>query len=195
MKIILASNNSGKIKEFREIFSKFNIEIVSLAEMCFSGEIIENGNSFMENALIKAKTIFDIYNLPVISDDSGLCVRALNYEPGIYSARYNGMENGSKKNQYLLGKMKNSSDRYAYFECSIIFYLAKDKYYHFQGKVEGDINYEEKGDNGFGFDPIFIPKGYNKTFAEMDNLIKNEISHRALAVKAMVKYLENDFNN
>ena len=195
MRVILASNNQGKIKEFKEILSKFNIEIISLKDIGFNDEIIESGTTFQENALIKAKTIFDKYKLPVIADDSGLCVRALNYAPGIYSARYNGMENGSEKNNYLISQMKDYSDRYAYFACSIILYLETNLYYHFEGKVEGMINDMEKGDNGFGFDPIFIPKGYDKTFAEMDNETKNKISHRGLAVKAMVKYLENDFNN
>lgn len=195
MKIILASNNKGKIKEFKEILSKFNIEIVSLEEIGFTGIIEEAGNTFKENALIKAKTIFDIYNIPVLSDDSGICIRALNYEPGIYSARYHGLSDGSEKNNFILKKLENITDRYAFFECSIILYLEKDKYHHFKGIVEGNIDYLEKGEHGFGYDPIFIPMGYNLTFGELGNDVKHQISHRGKAVKAMLEYFENDFNN
>ena len=195
MKVILASNNKGKIKEFREILSQFNIEVLSLKDIDFNVEIEENGHTFLENALIKAKTIFDIYHMPVISDDSGLCVQALNEEPGIYSARYCGLETEDERNDLILKQMENQIDRRAYFHCSIVFYIAEDKYEHFIGRVYGNLDYTKKGDGGFGYDVIFIPNGYSQTFGELSKEIKNDISHRANALKSFIKYLENDFNN
>ena len=195
MDFILASNNKGKIKEFKEILAKFNITIKSLEEIGFNGEIIEDGNTFYENALIKAKTIYDIYQIPVIADDSGICIKALNGAPGIYSARYHGLSDGRKKNLLVLKQLEGVIERDAYYDCSIVLYLQKDKYLHFRGIIEGMIDYMEKGDKGFGFDPIFIPNGYQLTFGQLPDELKNDISHRALAIKSMIKYLEDDFNN
>ena len=195
MKVILASNNKGKIKEFKEILGKYNIEILSLKDLDFTDEIVEDGNTFMENALIKAKTIYDIYKLPVIADDSGLCVVALNNEPGVYSARYGNLKTDKERLNFLLTKMKAVSCRDAFFHCSFIFYISHDNYKHFEGEVYGHLDYMEKGENGFGYDGIFIPNGYEKTFGELDSLIKNKISHRAVALKAFMEYIENDFNN
>lgn len=193
--MILASHNKGKIKEFREILAKFNIEVISLADLNFCDEIEEDGTTFMENALIKAKTIYDLYKLPVIADDSGLCVEALNYGPGIYSARYGGVETDLDRTNLVLKHMEHETNRNAYFHCSIILYLAPNDYKHFEGKVHGTLDYEVKGENGFGYDVIFIPNGYKDTFGIISSEIKNQISHRANALKSLVNYLENDFNN
>ena len=195
MKIILASKNKGKIKEFKEILAKFNIEVISLLDLNFNEEIIEDGDTFESNALIKAKTIYDIYHLPVISDDSGLCVDALDGAPGVYSARYGGVETDLDRTNLVLKHMEGISNREAYFHCSIILYLEDGNYKHFEGRVYGDLDYEVKGENGFGYDVIFIPKGYNDTFGIISSDIKNQISHRAHALKSLVSYLENDFNN
>ena len=195
MKVILASQNSGKVKEFREILAKFNIEVLSLKDLNFNVDIVEDGTTFYENALIKAKTIYDIYQIPVIADDSGICVKHLNDEPGIYSARYGGMESDKLRNELLLKNMLGVVDRSAYFHCSIIFYIAKDKFEHFTGRVYGTIDYEVKGGGGFGYDVLFIPNGYDLTFGELSSEIKNEISHRAVALKSFVNYLEHDFSN
>ena len=195
MKVILASNNNGKIREFKEILGKYNIEVLSLKELGFTGDIIEDGNTFMENALIKAKAIYDIYNLPVIADDSGICVLALNGAPGIYSARYGDLGTDTERTNFLLHNMENVSNREAYFHCSFVFYISKDNYKHFEGKVYGTLDFVEKGENGFGYDSIFIPNGYDKTFGQLDSEIKNKISHRALALKSFMEYIENDFNN
>ena len=195
MKIILASKNKGKIKEFKEILAKFNIEVISLLELNFNEEIVEDGDTFESNALIKAKTIYDLYHLPVISDDSGLCVSALDGAPGVYSARYGGVETDLDRTNLVLKHMEGISNREAYFHCSIILYLEDGNYKHFEGRVYGDLDYEVKGENGFGYDVIFIPKGYTDTFGIISSDIKNQISHRANALKSLVSYLENDFNN
>ena len=195
MKIILASNNPGKIKEFREILSKYNIDIVSLKELGFNDDIVEDGLTFMENALIKAKTIYERYNIAVIADDSGLCVDALNGAPGIYSARYGGVETDLDRTNLVLQHMKDKTNRNAHFHCSIVLYLGENIYKHFEGKVYGTIDYEVKGENGFGYDVIFIPNGYKDTFGVIDSEIKNKISHRAHAIKGLIDYFEHDFNN
>ena len=195
MKVILASNNPGKVKEFKEILAEFNIEVLSLKDINFNADIVEDGLTFEENALIKAKTIYDIYHLPVISDDSGLCVDYLNGEPGIYSARYQGLEDETDRIKLVLKLLGDETDRGAHFHCSIVFYISEGNYKHFEGKVYGTLDYEMKGNNGFGYDVIFIPNGYSNTFGELDKSVKNEISHRALALKAFIGFLENDFNN
>ena len=195
MKVILASNNKGKVKEFKEILGKYNIEVLSLKDLNFIDEIVEDGNTFRENALIKAKTIYDIYKLPVIADDSGLCVFALDEGPGIYSARYGDLETDIDRTNLVLKNMEGETDRRAYFHCSIIFYLGEDNYQHFEGRVYGNLDHEVKGENGFGYDVIFIPEGFADTFGIIDSEIKNKISHRALALKSFMEYIENDFNN
>lgn len=195
MKIILASKNAGKIREFKEILKPFGFEVLSLKDINFNDEIVEDGNTFEENALIKAKTIYNLMNIPVISDDSGICVKHLNWAPGIYSARYGGLDEEADRIKLILKQMEGVEDREAYFHCSIVMYLSNNKYLHFMGTVEGTLDYVEKGNNGFGYDVIFIPNGYNNTFGELSSDIKNEISHRAKAIKALVRYLENDFNN
>ena len=195
MKIVLASKNAGNIKEFKEILEPFGFEVLSLKDIDFTDEIIENGDTFEANALIKAKTIYDLIKLPVISDDSGICVKHLNYAPGVYSARYGGLEDEADRIKLILKQMEGVENRDAYFHCSIILYLDDNKYLHFKGTVDGTLDYVEKGNNGFGYDVIFIPNGYNNTFGELSSDIKNEISHRAKAIKSLVRYLENDFNN
>jgi XTP/dITP diphosphohydrolase len=195
MQVILASSNKGKIREFKEILEPLGFEILSLSDINFTGEIIEDGNSFMENSLIKAKTIYEYTKKPVIADDSGICVLALDGAPGIYSARYGNKATDIDRRNHLLFNMKDIKDRTAYFCCSIIFYYKEGLYEHFEGRVYGNIDYEAKGVNGFGYDDVFIPTGYNVTFAETDSESKNKLSHRYKALKLFVEYLQNDFNN
>ena len=194
MDIILASNNQGKIKEFRKILAKFGINIKSLKDINYTDEIVEDGNSFYENALIKAKTIHEHTGLPVISDDSGICVDYLEGAPGIYSARYKGVETDKGRNLALLKDMEGVSDRSAHFHCSIVLYFSEKEIHEFSGDVFGTLDFAEKGENGFGYDSIFIPNGFSDTFGIIDEEIKNKISHRANAIKKLVEYLENDFN-
>lgn len=195
MKVILASNNKGKIKEFKEILLPYNIDLVSLKEIGFNEEIVEDGNTFFDNALIKAKTLYDIYKLPVIADDSGLCVDALGGEPGIYSARYGGLKTDLDRLHLVLKNMEGEENRKAYFCCSLVFYISDNNYHNFDGRVDGSITTTKEGEGGFGYDPIFIPNGYSETFGVLENEIKNKMSHRYNAIKKFVEYLENDFNN
>lgn len=195
MKIILASNNLGKITEFKEMLAPFNIDVLSLKDVGFYQEIIENGNTFFENALIKAKTIYDIYKVPVIADDSGLCVVSLFGDPGIYSARYGNLCDSEARLNLLLKNLEGIENREAYFFCSLVFYISDNNYHNFEGQVDGVITNTKEGEGGFGYDPIFKPNGYDKTFGVLPKEIKNEISHRSKAIKKFIAYLENDFNN
>lgn len=186
MKLILASHNKNKIKEFKDILKDTNIELISLTDLNDYEEIIEDGNTFLDNALIKAKSISLKYNLPAISDDSGLEITALNNAPGIYSSRYS--SNGDLGNNLkVLKELEGIKDRSASFTCVIVVYYPNDEYHSFEGIWHGHISNEIKGNNGFGYDPIFIPKGYNKTSAELGEEVKSQISHRAKALQLFKK--------
>lgn len=195
MDIILASNNQGKIKEFKKILAPFGFNVLSLADINYFDEIVEDGTTFFENALIKAKTIYEYTKTPVISDDSGICVDYLNGEPGVYSARYHNLFGDKDRNLLILKLLEGQTLRTAHFHCTIVLYMGEGNYKSFDGEVYGKIDYEEKGTNGFGYDSIFIPDGYDMTFGLLDSSIKDEISHRAKAIKLLVRYLEDDFNN
>lgn len=177
-RVVIASNNKGKIKEFTEILSPLGYEVVSQSEAVGEVEAEENGSTFAENALIKAQTIYDLTDCAVIADDSGLCVEALGGRPGIYSARY---APKGEECQKLLDEMKNVHDdkRSAYFECAIVM-MDGEFIYNASGKCEGRIGYEMRGTNGFGYDPVF--EYGDKTIAEMTADEKNKISHRAKAL-------------
>ncbi|MDX1699142.1 MAG: RdgB/HAM1 family non-canonical purine NTP pyrophosphatase [Melioribacteraceae bacterium] len=182
MKVVFATNNAGKLREVRSIFEDLDFEIISLKEMSFYEEIKETGSSFEENAFIKADRIFDEFEIPVIADDSGLMVDQLGGEPGVYSARYAG-ENVSydDNNKKLLMELSaHSSPHIAKFLCCAVFVDLKNRI-SVTGELEGEILYELKGSNGFGYDPVFQPLGFNKTLAEMSLSEKNRISHRAKA--------------
>lgn len=192
MKLIMASSNKNKILEIKNMLS--NIEILSLNDIGYSNEIEENGSSFEENAFIKAKTIYDIYHIPVISDDSGLCVNALNGEPGIYSHRYAGDEcDDAKNNQLLIKRLKNIIDRSAYYKCAICYYDGEPHY--FTGIINGTIVDIPCGSNGFGYDPYFYIEHLNKTMAQLTMEEKNKISHRHIATKKLGEYLNELFSN
>lgn len=180
-KIVFATNNENKLREAREILAPLGIEVVSQREAGADCEPDENGVTFAENAMIKAKAVYDIVKCPVIADDSGLCVDALDGRPGVYSARYAPEGQECAK---LLSEMKDVPDdkRGAYFECTIAF-IDSDGYFTVSGKCAGKIGYEERGTNGFGYDPVFV---YNeKTLAEMSADDKNKISHRGNALRAL----------
>ena len=190
MKAILASNNKNKIKEIKVLFENTDIEIVSLKEVGFNEEIEENGNTFSENALIKAKTIYDIYQIPVISDDSGLEVDALNGEPGVYSARWSG-QGDEANNDKLLEVMKGVSNRKANYTCVICYYNGESEIKFFEGKCYGKIGFERYGKGGFGYDPLFILEGKKDTFATISLEEKNKMSHRSIAIRKLADYLLN----
>ena len=178
-KIIFATQNRGKAMEVKHIFKNVDIEIVSLDEINDSIEIEETGATFEENALLKARIVFNKFKLPTISDDSGLVVEQLNGAPGIYSARYAGEDgNDSANNKKLLENLKYFPHPHkAKFVCSAVYYDGKNSYTS-EGNIKGRIIDDERGKNGFGYDPLFVPESYEKTLAEFEPEIKNKISHR-----------------
>lgn len=190
-KIIFASNNKGKIRELKDILSPMGIEVVSQREAGFDIEADETGTTFAENSAIKAKAIYELAKIPVLADDSGLCVDALDGQPGVYSHRFAG-ENATdeEKCRYILEKLENISDekRTARFICDMCFIDENGREYHAEGRCEGKIGKEEKGNNGFGYDPIFVVG--NRTLAELKEAEKNKISHRAEALKKMKEILK-----
>ena len=187
-KIVFATTNAGKIKEIKEIRADFDVEVASMKEMNITADIEENGATFEENSLIKARAVSKLTGLPALADDSGLEVDYLNGEPGIYSARYLGRDTDyDYKNNYIIKKLKDAKDeeRSARFVCVISLVLPDGREFVKKGVMEGRIGYEIKGENGFGYDPIFYLPGYGKTSAEISAEEKNKISHRGKALSAM----------
>jgi len=183
MNIIIASNNKGKIKEFKELLGdKYNV--LSMQEVGVYGDIEENGTTFLENATIKAEYVYSKTGEIVIADDSGLCVPSLNNEPGVYSARYAGENCSMEDNKKLLLQNLHGKDRKAYFTTCLVM-LGKDKIVAY-GKTEGEILFEEKGTNGFGYDSLFYSYDLNKSFGEATEEEKNKVSHRARAIKNLI---------
>ena len=194
-KLVIATSNQHKLKEIENIFKGTVIKEI-LAMPSDIGEIIENGTTFIENSLIKARAVYNYTKLPSLSDDSGICVNALNGEPGIYSARYGGENLGYKeKMQLILDKLKNKDDRTAYFITSTVCVLDDNYYIALEGRVNGKIIESPRGFDGFGYDPIFQPDGYNVTYAEMSLEEKNSMSHRALAMNKMKEILSSIYKN
>jgi XTP/dITP diphosphohydrolase len=191
MKVILASNNKNKIREMAQILEPFGMEVISQRDAGADFEVEENGTTFRENAEIKAAAVFERLNAPVIADDSGLMVDALGGAPGVYSHRYAG-ENATDKDrcEKLLSELAGVPEekRTAKFVCEICFIDEKGEKHFFTGKCEGIIGTEEKGENGFGYDPVFYVGGVS--LAEMTDDEKNSISHRGEALRLMKKYLE-----
>ena len=191
-KIVFATTNAGKIKEIKEILADFDVEVASMKEMNITADIEENGATFEENSLIKARAVSKLTGLPALADDSGLEVDYLNGEPGIYSARYLGRDTDyDYKNNYIIKKLKDAKDeeRSARFVCVISLVLPDGREFVKKGVMEGRIGYEIKGENGFGYDPIFYLPEYGKTSAEISAEEKNKISHRGKALSAMKKLI------
>ena len=177
-KLVVASNNKGKLKEIKEIL-KDKYEVVSMGEMGFNEEIVEDGNSFYENAKIKAQTVAKALNLDALADDSGLCVDALDGAPGIYSARYAGEHGDDKANRDLLLKnLENQTNRKAKFVSSIVLVKADGTKFVGLGETHGTIGFEEQGSNGFGYDCIFISDDLGISFGLASDEDKNKVSHR-----------------
>ena len=193
-KIIVATGNQNKMKEIREIIKRDDIEFVSLKDEGLQDiEIVEDGKTFEENAVIKAKTIADITKNIVIADDSGLEVDYLDKAPGVYSARYMGEDTPyTIKNNHIIELLKDAKgeERSARFVCVIACVMPDGETFTTRGTIEGRIGYEEKGENGFGYDPIFYLPERGCTTAELPPEQKNEISHRGRALKATYKKLE-----
>lgn len=196
-KLLIASNNLHKIKEISEILSSLPIKILSLKDFPDFPEVEETGTTLEENSLIKAKAIYEKFNIAALADDTGLFVDALNGEPGVFSARYAGESASYADNcEKLLLNLKNveGKERTAEFRSVLCLYINESEHYFFKGIVEGKIIKLARGTNGFGYDPLFIPKGFAKTYAEMGDEKKNELSHRALALKKFKKFLSRDTN-
>lgn len=182
MKLLFATTNNGKLKEVRKVFSETAFTILSLADFPPVPDIVEDGVTFAENAKIKAETVYDLFKVPTIADDSGLSVDQLNGEPGVFSARYAG-ENATDEanNKLLLEKLSHFTEPHlAKFVCSAVFYDGEN-YISSQDVMEGKIIHEPRGVNGFGYDPLFIAEGYSVTNGELSLEEKNKISHRAKA--------------
>ncbi len=185
-RIVFATGNKDKVREIQEIMEGFDIPVISMKEAGIDIDVEENGKTFEENALIKAKAVWDISGGLVLSDDSGLEIDALNKEPGILSARYLGHDTSyHEKNANLIERLNGVPDekRTARFVCAVAAIFPDGSEKVVRGVMEGRIGYEEKGENGFGYDPIFILPKYEKTTAELPAEVKNEESHRGKALR------------
>lgn len=192
-RIVFATGNAGKMREIRMIMEDMGMEILSMKEIGINPDIVEDGTTFTENAIIKAKAVAALTDAIVLADDSGLEIDALNKEPGIYSARYMGEDTSYRiKNANLIERLEGVPDekRTARFVCAIAAVLPNGELLTTLGTVEGRIGYEEKGTNGFGYDPIFFLPEFGCTSAELTDEQKNEISHRGKALRAMKELLQ-----
>lgn len=186
-KLILATHNQGKIKEFEALLAPYGIETASAQGY---PEPVEDGDTFAQNALIKARALAKASGLPALADDSGLCVHALNDRPGIYSARYN----DPKKNGFayamkcLNDELGDAKDRTAHYVCALALVKPDGREEVFEGRIDGTLVYPvQEGTHGFGYDPMFVPDGYDRSFAQLPDELKNGISHRARAIALFVK--------
>lgn len=193
MEIVAATNNSEKAREFAEILTDLGISVITMKDLGIKIEIPETGKTFAENAMIKAKEVARLCNLPVIADDSGLCVNALDGAPGLYSARFAGEgATDSELRAKLLKAMENESDRSAFFISSVVMLFPDGRSIEAEGRVFGDITYEEKGSGGFGYDAIFLCDEIGKTFAAATPLEKDAVSHRGRALRELYKKIKGE---
>ena len=185
--LILATHNNHKAREFQNILPQYSVK--TLADLGHDEEIEETAKDLEGNSLLKAKTIFKRYGYVVISDDSGLEVNALNGAPGVYSSRYAGEPRNDQRNtEKLLYKLQGASNRKAQFR-TVITLMSPGNSFQFEGIVSGTIAESPRGEAGFGYDPVFVPKGYQQTFAELPADLKNKISHRANAIEKLLHFL------
>ncbi|GGG66677.1 RdgB/HAM1 family non-canonical purine NTP pyrophosphatase [Epilithonimonas arachidiradicis] len=187
MEILVATHNLHKKEEIQQILGTDYV-VTSLSDYDLNEEIIEDGDTFQANALIKAKYCYEKTDKPSVGDDSGLVVEALDGRPGIFSARYAGNHNFKKNIEKVLDEMKDQPNRRAYF-ITVLCYKDEGGEHYFEGRVYGNLTTEVFGTDGFGYDPIFVPDDYNQTFAEMLPEEKNKISHRSEALKKFLEYL------
>lgn len=191
-RILFATSNQGKMKEVREILADLGVEVISMREAGVSAEIVEDGETFEENAVIKARTIMELTGEVTLADDSGLEIDALGGEPGVYSARYMGEDTSYHiKNNDLIRRLSQvpRQQRTARFVCSIAAAFPDGEIITTDGVIEGVIGYEEAGENGFGYDPIFVVPQLGCTTAQLSDEQKNEISHRGKALRKMKEEL------
>ena len=190
-KFVIATNNPHKVFEFKRILEPMGITCVSQKELGIVCDAEETGKTFGENAYIKAKAVYDLCGLPSVADDSGICVDALGGEPGIYSARYGGEGLSDPDRMFLLLKnMENQEDRSAHFTSAICCVMDDGAVIEAEGYIYGKLTKEPRGEHGFGYDPIFLPDGYQLTTAEMESDAKNAISHRGNALRIFAEKLK-----
>ena len=186
-RLVFATSNAHKLSEIRGILPHF--DIAGLQDIGISEDIEETGTTLEENALIKAKFLYEKTRMPSLSEDTGLEVFSLNGAPGVHTARYAGEEKDPEKNmEKLLAELEYKSNRQARFR-TVISYVAQDETHFFEGIVNGSIALKKSGSKGFGYDPVFIPEGFDQSFADLDVFIKNKISHRARAVSKLIDFL------
>lgn len=188
--LIVATSNSNKLSELREMLP--NNEVLGLKDLGIFEEIPETGSTLQENALIKARYLYERLKRPILAEDTGLEVEILNNEPGVFSARYAGVENNAEANiNKLLLNLEGKSERKAKFR-TVIAFIHEGHEYLFEGEVHGEIGHEKKGTKGFGYDPIFIPEGQDMSFAQMENNKKNSISHRGKALEKFLNWIHSN---
>lgn len=187
--LVVVSNNAGKIKEFKNILKDFNV--LSLKDLNLDIDVVEDGETFEENAILKVKALMNDYDY-VIADDSGLEILSLDNQPGVYSARFLG-ENTPyhEKNDIVISMLEDKEDRTAKF-ISVIAFAKKQEIFLFRGELSGQISFKQAGENGFGYDPIFYLPKYNKTMAEISVNLKDEISHRAISLAKLKEFLRDE---
>jgi XTP/dITP diphosphohydrolase len=191
--LLIATGNKGKFKEITELVKPFGIKTFSPSDFGIIEEPEETGKTFKENSILKAKYYAEKANIPALADDSGLCVEALGGQPGIYSARWAGegkdFSVGMKKIEKVMLEA-DAKDFSAYFICNLSVYIPSEKKsYSFEGRIDGVLQFPPKGENGFGYDPIFVPNGYEVTFGQMPSEEKHAISHRARAFEKFVMWM------
>lgn len=194
MKLLLCTLNKNKIIEIKERFKSLPIDIITLFDLKDNEEVVENGKTFSENALIKAMFYGQKHNLLSLADDTGLELDALGGGPGVFTNRYERTE--ERRNKKLLKELQGVNNRDAQFKTVMVLFnpLTKEEYY-FEGVVKGEIAFKPKGNKGFGYDPIFYIKELNKTMAELTTSEKNDISHRGKALKSLKEFLNENINN
>ena len=193
--LLFASGNQGKIREVKSMLEPIGYTVLSLKDFKEVEEPIEDGETFYDNALIKAKYYYEQFKIPTLTDDSGICVPVLNNAPGVFSARYAGSHDRTVQdqmnNELLLKNLEQYDKPAAFYHASLVFY-DNSKILNADGIVDGYIIKTARGQNGFGYDPYFVPVGYNETFAELSLEEKNKISHRRRALEKMVSMLSNE---
>ena len=188
--LLFFSNNKNKIIEIKKILSKFNLELLSLNDLNISEEPKESGKTFEENAKIKSDYGFNKTGIPCFADDSGICIESLNWKPGVLSKRFlNNFKSNEDCFESIIKSTKKNNKQNAYFKTSISLTIKENQNIIFNGKIHGRISKQAKGRYGFGYDPVFIPKNYKKTLAELSTEEKNEISHRSIAVTKLINFL------
>jgi XTP/dITP diphosphohydrolase len=188
--ILVASKNKGKINEYQQMLSSVGYQVIGLDDIGYDDEIDEIFDTYKDNAIAKVEALEKVYSGIIIGDDSGFEIAALDFKPGVYSARFMSEYSYKEKNEYIVNELNDADDRSCAFVCAIAC-LKDNQMWVTINRAFGIVAQQVENGNGFGYDPIFIPLGYDKPFSLLDENIKNTISHRALATKALIQYLEN----